>query len=339
MVLLQGVIERLAGMSLDNYADGHLFRPIGMSDTRFAPDTNDRAYRQRIARTTVDEIRGGPLQGVVHDANAWAMGGVSGHAGLFSTARDIAVFAQLMLDGGTYGSVRIVAPSPDALTLAIRDYADRMGMPSGFYTPDTEIGREAVDECATPGGPTYPIVTTPGRPAFVATSVRDVAISLYGAPGDVKVEGVVDLAIVGAGPAGLAAAVYGASEGLTTVVSTPYMDEATRCDRIALIHRGRLLGVDTPEAITRTFERPLFAVRAGDRYRALLALRKYEHAYSAYPFGDVIHYTDKRVGGSVDAIAGDIKTFLTASGVSDASVEPLTPTVEDSFIARTEDAA
>jgi CubicO group peptidase (beta-lactamase class C family) len=110
MVLLQGVIERLAGMSLDNYADGHLFRPIGMSDTRFAPDTNDRAYRQRIARTTVDEIRGGPLQGIVHDANAWAMGGVSGHAGLFSTARDVAVFAQLMLDGGTYGSVRIVAP-------------------------------------------------------------------------------------------------------------------------------------------------------------------------------------------------------------------------------------
>jgi drug efflux transport system ATP-binding protein len=127
--------------------------------------------------------------------------------------------------------------------------------------------------------------------------------------------------------------------GLTTVVSTPYMDEATRCDRIALIHRGRLLGVDTPEAITRTFERPLFGVRASDRYRALLALRKYEYAHSVYPFGDVIHYTDKRLGASVDAIAGDMKTFLTASGFSDGSVEPLTPTVEDSFIARTEDRA
>lgn len=115
-------------------------------------------------------------------------------------------------------TVRIVAPTPDQLTRAIRDYADRMGMPSGFYTPDTEVGREAVAECATPGGTTYPIVSTPGRPSFVATSVRDVAISMYGAPGDVTVEGVVDLAIVGAGPAGLAAAVYGASEGLTTVV-------------------------------------------------------------------------------------------------------------------------
>jgi drug efflux transport system ATP-binding protein len=128
-------------------------------------------------------------------------------------------------------------------------------------------------------------------------------------------------------------------KGLTTVVSTPYMDEATRCDRIALVHRGRLLGVDTPEAITRAFERPLLGVRAKDRYKALLALRTYEHAHSAYPFGDVIHYTDKRVDASIDAIAHDMKTFLSASGFANASVEPLTPTVEDSFIARTEDAA
>ena len=110
MVLLQAVIERLAGMSLDNFADGHVFKPLGMSDTRFAPDTNDRAYRRRIAPTTADELRGGPLQGIVHDANAWAMGGVSGHAGLFSTARDLAAFAQMLLDGGTYGNVRIITP-------------------------------------------------------------------------------------------------------------------------------------------------------------------------------------------------------------------------------------
>jgi len=127
--------------------------------------------------------------------------------------------------------------------------------------------------------------------------------------------------------------------GLTAVVSTPYMDEATRCDRIALMHRGHLLGVDTPEAITRAFERPLLGVRANDRYRVLLALRKYEHAHSAYPFGDVIHSTDARVDAPVEAIASDVKTFLSSSGFVDAWVEPLTPTVEDSFIAHTEDAA
>jgi CubicO group peptidase (beta-lactamase class C family) len=110
MVLLQAVIERIAGMSLDNFSEGHIFRPLSMVDTRFKPDTNDRALRRRIAVTTADSIRGGPLQGVVHDANAWAMGGVSGHAGLFSSARDLATFAQMLLDGGTFASIRIVSP-------------------------------------------------------------------------------------------------------------------------------------------------------------------------------------------------------------------------------------
>jgi ABC-type multidrug transport system ATPase subunit len=126
--------------------------------------------------------------------------------------------------------------------------------------------------------------------------------------------------------------------GLTTVVSTPYMDEATRCDRIALIHRGKLLGVDTPAAITGAYGRPLLGIRAKDRYKALLALRTYEHAHSVYPFGDVIHYADKRVDAEGRVGAG-VKAFLDAKGFADASVEPLTPTVEDSFIARTEDAA
>jgi CubicO group peptidase (beta-lactamase class C family) len=141
MVLLQGVIERLAGMSLDNYADGHVFRPLGMSDTRFAPDTNDRAYRQRIARTTVDEIRGGPLQGIVHDANAWAMGGVSGHAGLFSTARDVAAFAQLMLDGGTYGSVRIVSPQTVARWTSRQDGSTSRALGWDTPAPGSSAGR------------------------------------------------------------------------------------------------------------------------------------------------------------------------------------------------------
>jgi ABC-2 type transport system ATP-binding protein len=127
--------------------------------------------------------------------------------------------------------------------------------------------------------------------------------------------------------------------GLTAVVSTPYMDEATRCDRIALMHRGRLLAMDTPSAITRAFDKPLIGIRAKDRYKALLTLRKYEHAHSVYPFGDVIHYTDKRLAASLDAIAADVRAFLSANGFADAGVEPLTPTVEDSFIARTEDAA
>jgi ABC-type multidrug transport system ATPase subunit len=124
--------------------------------------------------------------------------------------------------------------------------------------------------------------------------------------------------------------------GLTAVVSTPYMDEATRCDRIALMHRGKLLGVDTPAGITGAFGRPLLGIRAKDRYKALLALRKYEHAQSVYPFGDVMHYTDDREDLSADRIAGDLRQFLGANGFGESSVAPIQPGVEDVFIARTE---
>ena len=141
MVLLQAVIERIAGMSLDNFADGHLFKPLGMTDTRFAPDTNDRAYRRRIAPTTSDELRGGPLQGVVHDANAWAIGGVSGHAGLFSTAADIATFAQLLLDGGTYANVRIVAPQTIARWTSRQGNATSRALGWDTPAPTSSAGR------------------------------------------------------------------------------------------------------------------------------------------------------------------------------------------------------
>src|SRR5438093_422902 len=114
-------------------------------------------------------------------------------------------------------------------------------------------------------------------------------------------------------------------EGLTIVVSTPYMDEATRCDRIALIHRGCLLAVDAPAAIVRAFDRRLLGVRARDRYKALLALRGYEHAHGVYPFGEVIHYTDKRTDAAVDRLVQDVRAFLAEHGFADASVEPITP--------------
>ena len=124
-------------------------------------------------------------------------------------------------------------------------------------------------------------------------------------------------------------------DGLTIVVSTPYMDEANRCDRIALIHRGHLLAVDAPGGIIRAFDRPLLGVRASARYKSLLALRQYEHAYSVYPFGDVIHYTDTRTDASLEQLTADVRAFLASRGFGDASVERIQPTVEDTFIALT----
>ncbi len=113
-------------------------------------------------------------------------------------------------------TVRIVSPARDQLTMAIRDFTERMGMPTVLYDPDSEVGRAVV--ASYDGEPAYPMVTAMDRPPVVATSVHDVAIQIYGSPDDFKLDGVADLAVVGAGPAGLAAAVYGASEGLSTVV-------------------------------------------------------------------------------------------------------------------------
>ena len=113
-------------------------------------------------------------------------------------------------------TVRIVTPAPDALTQAIRDFLDRMGMPNRTYSPDSEQGRDVIERAG--GTPAFPLVEAVDREIFSPTSVRDVAIRAFGTPTDIELDAVVDVAVVGAGPAGLAAAVYASSEGLSTVV-------------------------------------------------------------------------------------------------------------------------
>ena len=122
--------------------------------------------------------------------------------------------------------------------------------------------------------------------------------------------------------------------GMTILVSTPYMDEANRCDRVALMQTGQVLAIDTPRAIADSFDRPLFAIRARDRYRALKALREWPHTHSVYPFGETLHYADNRTGEPADRIAAELRTFLASHGFPDADIEVTTPTVEDTFIAR-----
>ena len=113
-------------------------------------------------------------------------------------------------------TVRLVSPPQLPLTLAVRDFLDRMGMPNRTYPPDSDTGREIVSRLD--GQRSWPVVDSPYRDPFAPASVREVAAAVYGRPQDIDLESVADLCIVGAGPAGLAAAVYGASEGLRTVV-------------------------------------------------------------------------------------------------------------------------
>lgn len=145
MVLLGMVVETVTGVGLDRFLHERVFAPLGMTSTFFRPVAE---LRPRIAPTDVSPPRGYPLRGEVADENAYALGGIAGHAGLFSTASDISVFAQMMLNGGEYNGVRIVSDSTIALftrrTAGTRalgwDTAEDNGGGSGAYLSGRSYG-------------------------------------------------------------------------------------------------------------------------------------------------------------------------------------------------------
>ena len=113
--LLGDIVKRVSGLPLDRFAKEHIFDPLGMKDTGFTPPASLRA---RIAPTEKCTPYGWPcegpdmqmLRGVVHDPTARRMAGVAGHAGLFSTAADLSIYARMLLNGGRYNGVRILSP-------------------------------------------------------------------------------------------------------------------------------------------------------------------------------------------------------------------------------------
>ncbi len=107
-LLLQQVLERITGRTLDVLIHDGITRPLGMTATGYGP-CPDAAATEDQRRPWAKADRG-MLRGVVHDENAWALGGVAGHAGLFSTGRDLAVFCRALLAGGSYGPARILGP-------------------------------------------------------------------------------------------------------------------------------------------------------------------------------------------------------------------------------------
>jgi ABC-type multidrug transport system ATPase subunit len=123
------------------------------------------------------------------------------------------------------------------------------------------------------------------------------------------------------------------ASGLTIVVATPYMDEADRCDRVALIQQGRILAIDQPAAIGARYPFPLFSVRARDRYALIQTLRAHPHAASVFPFGDIVHHGDRRVDMLPHAIADDLRAFAQRHGFADVQVTAIAPGIEDAFMA------
>lgn len=117
-------------------------------------------------------------------------------------------------------------------------------------------------------------------------------------------------------------------QGITIIVSTPYMDEAALCDRIALIQNGRILSIDTPDHVVRAYPATLYAVKANEMYRLLKSLESYPDRLNSYAFGEYAHATFRNE--QLDTM--HLERFLAGKGLSGIQIKPIPATIEDSFI-------
>ncbi len=158
-ILLAEIVHRLSGKMVDEYAREKIFQPLGMSDSMFRPPASLRA---RIAPTEIDKATGVPLRGVVHDPTSRYMGGVAGHAGLFTTATDLSHYAEMMLGLGERAGVRIFSP------LTVRKFT------SPETPPDQPIlrglGWDIDSSYSANRGELYPIGSY-GHTGFTGTSI------------------------------------------------------------------------------------------------------------------------------------------------------------------------
>ncbi len=115
--------------------------------------------------------------------------------------------------------------------------------------------------------------------------------------------------------------------GITIIASTPYMDEAMQCNRVALIQGGKILSVETPEKIREGFTRKLFKIKAPEKFKLITAMKTYSETLSAYPFGDSVHVTFRN-----DAPGESLAGYLRSAGVEEVTVMETSPGIEDRFL-------
>ena len=117
-------------------------------------------------------------------------------------------------------------------------------------------------------------------------------------------------------------------KGITILVSTPYMDEAALCDRIALIQDGKILEIDTPDAIVKHYPKSIYNVCANNMYQLINSLKAYEFNHSVYPFGEFVHYTDSRTNFNPK----ELEVYLKSKNLSNIKIEKTVATIEDTFM-------
>lgn len=156
-ILLGEIVRRVSGMPLDKFAEKEIFKPLKMNDTGFLP--SDEKIR-RIAPTQI--VGDKPLRGVVHDPVARNMGGVAGHAGLFSTVNDLARFAKMILNYGELDGVRIMTPETVKAMISVQTPAE-MNVKRGF-------GWDIDSGYSKPRGQLFPIGSF-GHTGFTGTAI------------------------------------------------------------------------------------------------------------------------------------------------------------------------
>ena len=117
-------------------------------------------------------------------------------------------------------------------------------------------------------------------------------------------------------------------KGITILVSTPYMDEAALCDRIALIQEGKILEIETPANIVANYSHKIYNVGSDNIYKLLLDLKSYPTMHSVYAFGEFVHYTDKEV----NFISEDLMNYLKDKNHSNIEIHLTNATIEDVFM-------
>ncbi len=117
-------------------------------------------------------------------------------------------------------------------------------------------------------------------------------------------------------------------KGITILVSTPYMDEASLCDRIALIQKSKILKIDTPENIINNYEKVIYDVQAKNTHGLIHDLKNYPNQYSVYAFGEFVHYIDKNTTFNPN----DLQTYLKNKNHTDIIIKPASITIEDVFM-------
>lgn len=117
-------------------------------------------------------------------------------------------------------------------------------------------------------------------------------------------------------------------KGITILVSTPYMDEASLCDRIALIQKGKILKIDSPDAIVTAYEKTIYEVATNQMHNLILDLKEFPSQYSVFAFGEFMHYIDKNDTFETETL----RAYLHEKGHQNISIQKATPTIEDVFM-------